>query len=145
LRRDQNFKAWKQKHCCAFTTVLISSTLLSFKLGSIIYSFFLGRKQYLAEFEQQKPYFRITHNLNISFIILGNTPLILLDIGALTFYKWGSQFYIILIETLVISVAMVLLQVFDFRHAKKLIKIEEDLKGVKFDSNEEAKQAQDVI
>ena len=71
--------------------------------------------------------------------------MILLDIGALTFYKWGSQFYIILIETLVISVAMVLLQVFDFRHAKKLIKIEEDLKGVKFDSDEEAKQAQDVI
>jgi hypothetical protein len=71
--------------------------------------------------------------------------LILLDIGALTFYKLGSQFYIILIETLVISVAMVLLQVFDFRHANKLIKIEEDLKEVKFDSDEEAKQAQDVI
>lgn len=71
--------------------------------------------------------------------------MILLDIAALTFYKWGSQFYIILIETLVISVAMVLLQVFDFRHAKKLIKIEEDLKGVKFDSDEEAKEAQDVI
>jgi hypothetical protein len=40
---------------------------------------------------------------------------------------------------------MVLLQVFDFRHANKLIKIEEDLKEVKFDSDEEAKQAQDVI
>lgn len=52
-------------------------------------------------------------------------PIILIDVYGITKYSWGDQYYISLIETLVFSLTMILIQIFEYR-AHKLYKPLED-------------------
>lgn len=49
LRNDDRFQVWKEKHCiCTLTAILIACVSVSFKMSSLLYSHFLGRKRYNA-------------------------------------------------------------------------------------------------
>lgn len=50
--------------------------------------------------------------INIIFTLL---PIIFIDIYGLIKYGWGSQYYIILIETLCLSVAMLVITIYEFK------------------------------
>ena len=47
------------------------------------------------------------------------TPVILIDVYGLAKYKWGSQFYIMMIETLIFSLCMIVLQIIELRKPKE--------------------------
>lgn len=59
--------------------------------------------------------FKLLTVLNIVLVLI---PTILIDIYGLIKYEWGNQFYIIMIETLAISVFMIGLQIYEFKVMK---------------------------
>ena len=54
--------------------------------------------------------------LNIVFSL---APVILIDVYGLSKYKWGNQFYIMLIETLIYSLSMLVMHVIELRQPKE--------------------------
>lgn len=109
IAKDLKFVAWRNRHRASYASIMIASALISFKLSRIHASYFLGRKSFLAEYDDQRAYLKLSQSLAIAFILLGNAPIILIDLGSLTYSQWGSQLYINLIETIVLSVTMIVL------------------------------------
>lgn len=53
-------------------------------------------------------------------IILTLLPIIFIDIYGLVKYRWGGQFYIIIIETLVLTITVLILSIIEFKASRKL-------------------------
>lgn len=54
-------------------------------------------------------------------IFLGLLPIIFIDIWALSIYHWGNQFYISLIDTMIISILMLIATIIDFKVGRKQV------------------------
>ena len=57
----------------------------------------------------------------MTFIVFGAVVIILANIGGMSFYTFGSQFFISMVDTTVVVMTMVILQVIDFKHTKEAI------------------------
>ena len=140
LKQDERFQAYKTKYknvFCVFHTVCL---LVSFKMCAMLYSFFLGRKRYLAEFSRKRNYFKITNCLNLTFIVFGSTLMFLANLSGMAFYTYGTQFYISMIDTTAVVTVMAILQIIDFKHAKAAIERDKLVRlgyGVEEDSESE--------
>ena len=120
IRNDPLFKEWRKKHKSSYCCVHTWATILSFKVGKFLYSRFFAYKSCNADFKKIKSYYSVMNCLSIMNIFFSLLPVIFIDIWALTLYKWGTQFFISLIETLVISLLMLIFMILDFRvHIKE--------------------------
>ena len=86
ITKDIKFTEWQKRHKCTYLFVTISSALVSFKFNRINSSYFLGRRSFLIEFSDERPYFKLSQSLGIVYILLGNAPIILIDSAALMYF-----------------------------------------------------------
>jgi hypothetical protein len=75
-------------------------------------------------------------------IILVYLPIILVDFAALTAYPWGSQLYISLADTLILSLFSILMLLLNFRFIKGEITLEEERLATQLD---ELSREDDII
>ena len=54
-------------------------------------------------------------------MIMSLLPIIAIDIYGLLKYHWGGQFYIVVIETLLLSIVMILFQLYEMKKVDKII------------------------
>ena len=58
--------------------------------------------------------------MNLSFFI-GAVVIILTNVGGMSFYTFGTQFFISMVDTTVVVITMLVLQIIDFKHTKEAI------------------------
>lgn len=55
--------------------------------------------------------------MNIAFVL---TPLIAIDLYGCFKYNWGGQFYVVIIETIILSVAILPITIYDMVKLKRI-------------------------
>jgi K+-transporting ATPase A subunit len=78
----------------------------------------MGLDRFYIPFENPqkiRSFFNVLTTLNIIFSLV---PVILIDVYGLAKYRWGNQFYVMLIETLVFSLSMIVVQIIEYRSPK---------------------------
>lgn len=58
--------------------------------------------------------------LTVANIFLTLTPIIFVDIYGLVKYRWGTQLYITLIETLILALFVLIISILEFRQNRQL-------------------------
>lgn len=56
--------------------------------------------------------------LSILNMILTLLPIVLVDVYGLIKYRWGDQFYVMLIDSMLLAVATIVLTIIEFKAAK---------------------------
>jgi hypothetical protein len=87
-----------------------------------MYSRFFGHNGFHIPLENMAKLHTALNILTIINIILSLLPMIFIDIYGLIKYSWGNQFYIIMIETLVLSLFMLAMTIWEFKQQKKTMK-----------------------
>ena len=91
----------------------------------------MGLDRFYIPFENPQKihsFFNVLTTLNI---ILTLVPMILIDVYGLSKYRWGSQFYVMMIETLIFSLTMIIVQLIEYRSHKTLNPYLDDYSQVK--------------
>lgn len=125
MRKDAGYLEYAHEHKCASWVILTLCTLISFKIHKFLHCRFLGLSKFYIPFENPVEIHKWFNILTTLDVILSLMPIILIDVYGITKYSWGDQYYISLIETLVFSLTMILIQIFEYR-AHKLYKPLED-------------------
>lgn len=97
------------------TLLAVLGSVMSFKVANFYYSRFFGLRSSFVPFENPTKFHTLINILSIINIIFSLLPIIFIDIYGLIKYGWGSQYYIIIIETLCLSVAMLVLTIYEFK------------------------------
>lgn len=90
LRKDAGYQEFVQTHKCHPWSVVIFSTLFSFKLHKFLYSRFMGLDRFYIPFENPERIHSFFNTLTTLNIILSLVPVILIDVYGLAKYQWGS-------------------------------------------------------
>lgn len=136
MRKDPGYQEFAQTHKCQPWSVVILSTIFSFKLHKLFYSRFMGLDRFYIPFENPQKIHSFFNLLNILNIIFSIMPILLIDVYGLAKYSWGSQFYMMLIETFVFSLLMIALQFYEYKQHKTLNPYLDDYNQVKDNSEE---------
>ena len=118
---DQIFKHWAKDFIPFLSTLRRASLLYNHKLLRLLSSGYLGKPQYQAIFDSQetrltRPMLRIAiANMTFTYLLIA-----VADVTALKqIVKWGYQFTIFCIETLIFVSAMSLLMLADYYHYRE--------------------------
>jgi hypothetical protein len=129
-RQDNAFMNWREYFKKSKCLIQFIGVVLNWKFQRLFYSRFFGFDHFSANFSNLKRFlnwmmcFAI---LNIVFCIL---PLIIIDILGLLILGWGSQLYITIIETLVLSIIMLLATLIEICCSRNLAKDYYKIDGV---------------
>ena len=123
---DNTFKHWKDKYKWQSYIISIISLLLNFKLFRCLYSNFYGLMVFHAPFEKSTKFYRPFVVMNIIYILLCLTPIIIVDIVTFYFIQWGYQLLVVAIESFIFSVTLIILSLIEFFKIKKRIFSNED-------------------
>ena len=115
VSKDKGYKEYRREYGCTSACLAVFGTILSFKLHKFFYSRFFGQERYYIPFEYPQRIHLIFNVLTIINIVMSLLPVIFVDVYGIIQYKWGTQFYIIIIETLVLSVSMLVFQIIEFK------------------------------
>ncbi len=118
--KDRGFVAWREQHECASRWINVLSCVLSFQIRRLYYCRFASFNMFFAQFEDFRAllvplnYFTLLLVIFCYFLIIG------VDIVGLARLAWGTQLYITLIESLIITVLLVMLLAYELRTARGL-------------------------
>ena len=118
IRRDKAYHSYRKQYCCAPVFLSLFGTLLSFKLYKFFYSRFFGMERFYLPLEQPQRMHTACNALTIMNIVLSLCPMIFVDIYGLIKYHWGNQFYMMMIESLILSMSMLVIQIIEFKAQK---------------------------
>lgn len=96
----------------------------------------MGLDRFYIPFENPERIHAFFNVLTTMNIILSLVPVVLIDVYGLAKYRWGSQFYMMLVETLIFSLCMIVVQVFEYRSHKTFNPYLDDYAQVKDNSEE---------
>ena len=78
----------------------------------------MGSDRFFIPFSNPERIHAFFNVLTTANIILSLVPVILIDVYGLAKYSWGSQFYMMMIETFIFSCSMILMQALEYRSNK---------------------------
>ncbi len=116
---SQNWREFYKKTKCF---IQFFGIVFSFKFKRLFYSRFFGLDNFSANFSNLRRFlnfFAIITIFNILFCLL---PIIIVDIYGLITLSWGTQLYITLIETLVLSLIMFFFSLLELCCSRRLLK-----------------------
>ena len=125
--RDTAFKHWIDKYKKSTTTMAILSLIVNFKIFRYLYSKFFGATLFHAPFDRNTLFYRPFIIMNIIYLLLVLTPIIIVDIVTFYFIEWGYQLLIVAIESFVFSLVIIILSLIEFwKIRSRFFKDEED-------------------
>jgi uncharacterized membrane protein len=116
MRHDAGYKEWVQTNKCHPWSLVIIGGLVSYKLHKVLYTF--GRHHTPIPFQDKRKILNFYNILTTLNIVLALVPVILIDVYGLAKYKWGNQFYMMMIETFIFSCSMIVMQWLEYRNHK---------------------------
>jgi hypothetical protein len=119
---DEDFAKYKKLHKCSVNTIYVFSVMLSMKINMAFYCFFYDLQQFKATLSDPKNYRKMLTWYTIATIICIDMALICIDITCLTMIEDDNQLWITVIETLVLSIILLVLS------AVELYMIKDNLK-----------------
>lgn len=122
IKKDNGYKSHREKHCCGPVFVHIMATIFSFKVTNFHYSRFFGLKSCSVPFENSKRFHFLINGLRIFNIVFSILPMIVIDIYGIIKYSWGSQFYIMMIESLILSLSQLFINLCELKEQKKALR-----------------------
>ena len=125
--RDTAFKHWIDKHKKSTTTMAIISLLINFKIFRYLYCKFFGAALFHAPFDRNTLFYGPFIVMNIVYLLLVLTPIIIVDIVTFYFIEWGCQLLIVAIESFVFSLVIIILSLIEFwKIRRRFFKDEDD-------------------
>lgn len=96
-------------------------TLLNFKINKALYSFFYNQPRFEARFTHAKFYRKMMTTYYVIWLLCIDIALIVIDITTLVMIEGNNQFWVTVIETLVLSIFSVILGSYELWHLKRLL------------------------
>ena len=121
LTKDMAFKDWREQYSCSAKTTSFVAALVSFKTIRFLYSRFGGYDRFQAGFSSFDMFWRPLMFFSVFNAFLTLAPIIFIDIVGLTTLPWPTQIYVTLIETLVLSILIIILEIIEMIKVKKLV------------------------
>lgn len=120
IRRDEGFQEYRKQYCLVPHCLLVLGSVFSYKVARFMYCRFFGQDHFYVNFKNHNRFHCILNCLTIMNIVLTLLPIIFVDIYGLVRYHWGGQFYIIMIETLILTITILILSIIEFKASKRL-------------------------
>jgi hypothetical protein len=121
VTKDQGFANWIKVFPSISKGILCMSSVFSFKIIRLFISGFLGSNLFKANFDNIEKFLRPMNFTSVFNIFFTCIPLILTDFVGLALLNWGTQLYISLIETLLITLVILFVSICEFRQMKQLV------------------------
>jgi len=115
IAKDKGYQRFRTMQKCIPLMIAILGSAFSFKVGNFLYSKFFGWRSFFVPFEQYEKLHHYLNVLSILNIVFSIVPICAVDIYGLYAYKWGSQYYMIQIETLVLSLSVFALTIWEIK------------------------------
>ncbi len=116
---DSGFVTWAEAHRCVRNWIVSLSSTFSMQTSRLYYSRLLGFSLFFVQFGD---FMNILIPLNVFSLLqllFVQFPILVLDIIALNKISWGSQLYITLIESLVLSALLIILLCYEMKSSKQ--------------------------
>lgn len=114
IRRDPGYKEYRRQYCCTPTAIVVIGVILGFQTSNFYYSRFFGLRSFFVPLQEKVRLHTILNILTIIHIVLCLLPVIFVDVYGLLKYKWGSQFFMEIIETFVLCLLLLGFKIWDF-------------------------------
>lgn len=114
IKEDMAFLNWTKQYRLTSKIIHGISTGISFKAMRFFYSRFFGLDNFWAAFDEAETFHRPMNFVSIFNMVTTSVPIILVDIVALPFHLWGTQLYIVMIESVVICSVLLIMTVIEF-------------------------------
>lgn len=118
--RDAGFARWAVQHPCVNTWIDIVSPCLSFQLRRLYYCRLAGLDVFFAQFEDFQALLLPLNYFTLMTIVFSYFMVLVVDIVSLARLSWGTQLYISLIESLIMTSLLILLLAYELRTSKDL-------------------------
>ncbi len=126
IKNDSGFKDWREHNLSTCRWMSFISCVFSFKIMRLLYSKLYGFNNFAAQFANHQTLIKPLTSFTILHILLCYVPIITADIIGLIELEWGTQLYINMIETLILTIIMIILQMIEFCRLKQILGIADD-------------------
>ena len=112
IARDEGFKEWASRHRCAKRVILGLSTVFTIQTYRLLYSRFMGFGLFFAKFDNFDNILKPLNCFSWVQILLVQGVIAGLDVVQLIRLSWGNNLYIFVIESLVLSLILLILIIY---------------------------------
>lgn len=116
---DSGFASWASSHVCTNKWIETLSGTVSLQTSRLYYSRFIGFSAFFVPFSDFMTLLHPLSGFSFAYVALVYFPIVVLDVVALTRLHWGTQLYVTLIESLILSVLLMLLLCYEMKSAKR--------------------------
>jgi len=118
---DKGFNKWVDAYDRTAVWIQWIALIITFKVYRMTYSYFMGRKQFLVLYQKKK--FK-KHTIVVTLLsqFLVELPLIICDVVALAALPWGEQLSWTVVDTLAISVFLIIIEFVEIARLDKIMK-----------------------
>lgn len=116
---DAKYRQWLEgesnghKNKTGSMVMIIFGTVLNWRYYKLLYSHFWGYKLKASSFSNPEEFKKLNKYFLLANIVLVYVPLIAIDIYGLIDLDWGTQLYICMIETLILSLCGIGLGIYE--------------------------------
>jgi len=115
---DVGFIQWKRTHCLAKTLIMLCCTVVTLQTMRLLYSRLLGFSVFFVVFKDYNNLLSPLNSFSLFQIIL-HLIIVALDIYALLVLSLGNYLYIFIIESLILSVLLLILIAYEMKDGFK--------------------------
>lgn len=127
IKKDPGYQQYAHDYPWTSKIVFVLGTLFSFKLYKLFYTRFCGSDRFYASFHFPSKFHTVQNVLTVLNLLFVLLPIIGVDIYGLYKDRWGDYYYILMIETLVLSVTMIPLTVYEMVKVEKVVEPSETM------------------
>lgn len=122
ITKDASYAKWCRLFPKSERYISLLTLLLNFKSIKLVYSGFYGLESCLAQFDDPlRNFFRPLRMLTYFSFIFVYAPIIAASVLIFFQVKWGYQLLILAIEAVILSIAIIILTIIEFRHPERLL------------------------
>mmetsp|Transcript_9751 Transcript_9751/g.9516 ORF Transcript_9751/g.9516 Transcript_9751/m.9516 type:complete len:184 (+) Transcript_9751:3544-4095(+) len=118
IRKDPGYLEHRRRFPCTERFILVLSSVLSFKVSRFTFCNTLSLDRFYVPFVDNKKVHNIFNVLGILNVLLTFLPIVCADVYGLLKYTWGDQFYVVIIETLLLAFSASILTFIEIRGSK---------------------------
>lgn len=127
IKTDSSFKHWLQRYETISVIVPVLILVINFKIIRVFICKFMELPAFNAQFTNPETIYRPMLYITVLSIVTYITPLIIVDIIAFFSITWGFQLLINCIESLILTIALLILTMIEFVRLKTTMNINSDL------------------
>ena len=114
-RNDELYVKWKETKYILSKIIIALKLVLSFHNSRLYYSRYLGFNLFSCKFSDYKTYWSYLNIISLISIVSCYIPIIIGDVIGIIYIQWTTQLNITLLETLILSVMIIILILYEYK------------------------------